>query len=162
MAKKSGATKARDDALCAKNESAMKRPFSPGAARDWLWGSILVAAVVLTYLPVWHAGYFWDDFGYIVNAPNLVGFHGLKGDLDDQCSRYPVRFTFHHLLGGARLLWGVVPLPYHLVNVALHGACAVALVAGLAGPAYHGAGRMAGRGRCGRFHPVMVGIGGVG
>ena len=29
--------------------------------RDWLWGLILVLAVILAYQPVWLAGFIWDD-----------------------------------------------------------------------------------------------------
>lgn len=29
--------------------------------RDWLWGLMLILSVILTYTPVWKAGFVWDD-----------------------------------------------------------------------------------------------------
>ncbi|MCE0499759.1 MAG: hypothetical protein LV481_17615, partial [Methylacidiphilales bacterium] len=46
--------------------------------RDWLWGLILVLAVILVYQPVWYAGYIWDDDLLITANPRLVGLLGLK------------------------------------------------------------------------------------
>jgi protein O-mannosyl-transferase len=92
---------------------------------DWLWGLILVVAVILTYSPVWWAGYIWDD-GVVVTAnPVIVGPLGLKEiwttSAADICPFTLTTFWVEHAL------WGVAPLPYHLVNVFMHGACAVLL-----------------------------------
>ena len=32
-----------------------------GQERPWLFGLLLVAAVVFAYAPVWKAGFIWDD-----------------------------------------------------------------------------------------------------
>jgi tetratricopeptide (TPR) repeat protein len=93
--------------------------------RDWLWGLILVGAVILVYLPVWRVGFFWDDVGVIVTNPCIVGPLGLKAiwttSAADIC---PLTFTTFWV---EHALWGLAPLPYHLVNVFLHAGCAILL-----------------------------------
>src|SRR5208283_5057386 len=47
-------------------------------SRDWLWGLILVLAVVLVYQPVWYAGFIWDDDHHLTANPCIIGPLGLK------------------------------------------------------------------------------------
>src|ERR1039458_3247557 len=47
-------------------------------SRDWFWGLILVLAVILTYPPVWQAGFIWDDDVLVTANPCIVGPLGLK------------------------------------------------------------------------------------
>ena len=93
--------------------------------RDWFWGLILVLAVILAYQPVWHAGFFWDDEPHVTANPCIVGPLGLKEiwttNAADICPLVLTTFWAEHAL------WGLAPLPYHLVNVLMHGACAVVL-----------------------------------
>jgi tetratricopeptide (TPR) repeat protein len=93
--------------------------------RDWHWELILVLAVILTYSPVWWAGYIWDDDLYVTANPVIIGPLGLKEiwttRAADICPLTVSTFWVEHAL------WGLDPLPYHLVNVLLHGACAVLL-----------------------------------
>ena len=93
--------------------------------RDWVWGLILVGAVILTYSPVWHAGFIWDDDQIVTANPVIVGPLGLKEiwttSAADICPLTITTFWVEHAL------WGLAPLPYHLVNVLMHGACGVAL-----------------------------------
>ena len=92
---------------------------------DWLWGLILILAVILTYSPVWWAGFIWDDNVYITTSPCMVGLHGLQDIWTTSAADIsPLTFTTFWVVNA---LWGVGPLPYHLVNVLLHGACAVVL-----------------------------------
>ena len=93
---------------------------------DCLWGLFLIAAVFVAYLPVWWAGFVWDDSVHVTANPCIVGPLGLKqiwtggGALQS----FPLvisTFWFEHAL------WGLAPLPYHLVNVLQHAACAVVL-----------------------------------
>ena len=93
--------------------------------RDWLWGLILILSVILTYTPVWHAGFIWDDDAVLTANPCIVGPLGLKEiwttSAADICPLVLTTFWVEHAL------WGLAPLPYHLVNVLMHGACAVLL-----------------------------------
>jgi len=107
-------------ATCVGIQSAPSRP-SP----DWFWGLILLLCVVLTYTPVWHAGFIWDDDAHLTANPCIIGPLGLKEiwttSAADIC---PFTFTTFWL---EHALWGLAPLPYHIVNVLMHGACAVLL-----------------------------------
>jgi tetratricopeptide (TPR) repeat protein len=89
------------------------------------WGLLLALAVVVTYLPVLHAGFIWDDDGRITANPCVVGPLGLKEiwttNAADICPLVVTTFWVEHAL------WGLAPLPYHLVNVLLHAACAILL-----------------------------------
>ena len=49
-----------------------------GLNSDFTWGSILLLAVVLTYQPIWHAGFVWDDASHLTANPCIVGPLGLK------------------------------------------------------------------------------------
>jgi len=127
MAKRSKKKKARSSVIPAKAAGA-----STGALRlpswlghDWVWGLILAGAVILAYLPVWHAGIIWDDAAVVTANPVIVGPLGLKEiwttSAADICPLTLTTFWVEHLL------WGLAPVPYHLVNVFMHAACAVVL-----------------------------------
>ena len=107
------------------DQAATHRLLPAWPARDWLWGLILVVAVILAYSPVWWAGYIWDDDDHVTTNPCIIGPLGLKEIwTTDNARYYPLvltTFWFEHAL------WGLTPLPYHLVNVFIHGACAVLL-----------------------------------
>ena len=105
--------------------------MTPGPAlpswlgREWILGLLLVAAVVVVYQPVWYAGFIWDDDGRLTANPCIVGPWGLKEiwttSAADLCPLVYTTFWFEHAL------WGLAPLPYHLVNILLHGTCAILL-----------------------------------
>jgi protein O-mannosyl-transferase len=102
----------------------VQRP-PPWFRGDWLWGLLLILAVLLTYAPVWQAGYIWDDDRLLTGNPCIVGPLGLKEiwttSAADICPLVLTTYWVEHAL------WGLAPLPYHLVNVLLHGACAIVL-----------------------------------
>jgi len=84
----------------------------------------LLAATFWAYLPSLPGGILWDDPSHLT-APRLQGWSGLVRiwtQLGATQQYYPVlhtAFWFEHRL------WGDVLWPYHLLNVALHAACAV-------------------------------------
>ena len=92
---------------------------------DWFWGLILILFVILAYMPIWHAGFIWDDDIILTANPCIVGPLGLKEiwttSAADVCPLALTTFWVEHAL------WGLAPLPYHLVNVLMHGVCAVLL-----------------------------------
>ncbi len=93
--------------------------------RDWVWGLILILSVILTYTPVWQAGFIWDDDTHLTANPCIVGPLGLKEIWTTRAADIcPFTFTTFWV---EHALWGLEPLPYHLVNVLMHGACAVLL-----------------------------------
>lgn len=92
---------------------------------SWWIGVALVVAVVLAYLPVWHAGFIWDDDVMLTANGCVVGPFGLKEiwttAAADICPFTITTFWFLHKW------WGLSPLPYHVFNVLLHAANAVLL-----------------------------------
>jgi len=92
---------------------------------DGLWGLLLILLVVVSYLPVAWAGYLWDDDVNLTANPCIIGPLGLKEiwttSAADICPLVRTTFWLEHAL------WGLAPLPYHVVNVLLHAAGAVAL-----------------------------------
>jgi hypothetical protein len=97
----------------------------PATPYDWFWGALLVLAVILAYQPVWFAGYIWDDDVVVTSNPVIIGPLGLKEiwttTAADICPLTMTTFWAEYQL------WGDSPLPYHLVNVALHAGVAILL-----------------------------------
>jgi tetratricopeptide (TPR) repeat protein len=93
--------------------------------RDWLWGLILILSVVLTYAPVWKAGFIYDDSLLLTANPCVVGPLGLKEIWSTSPAVIsPLIFTTFWV---EHAIWGLEPLPYHVMTVLLHGVCAILL-----------------------------------
>src|SRR5207244_2817948 len=93
----------------------------------WLWAIGLFVATMIAYLPVWHAGFIWDDDKYVTQNALLHSWHGLKQiwfEPGATVQYYPLTFTTFWL---EYHLWGLHPLGYHLVNVSLHAVDAILL-----------------------------------
>lgn len=114
------------------NEAAWEgadRPLAVGPAsfmdywsrRVWLCGALLVALVLVAYLPVWRAGFIWDDDTLLLQNPGIQTTSGLARLWR---SDFPLATTTLWL---EWRLWGPNPLGYHLVNVLLHALSAVTL-----------------------------------
>lgn len=100
-------------------------PF--GGRRDWLMAGLLLAAVVVAYLPARSGGLLLDDDLHITR-PELQSFGGLMRiwiDVGATQQYYPV---LHTAFWVEHRLWGDAVAGYHLVNVLLQ-ACAGVLVA---------------------------------
>lgn len=96
-----------------------------GAALSWGLPALLLLMVGVTYLGVWHAGFIWDDDAHLTNNSCIVGPLGFKGIWTTTAATYyPLVLTSFWI---QHALWGLNPLPYHLVNVAMHAACAILL-----------------------------------
>jgi tetratricopeptide (TPR) repeat protein len=119
--------------------------------RDWGIALLLVAAIFIIYEPVWRAGFIWDDDAHVTANPCIVGPLGFRAIWASTAAvYYPLVLTSFWL---QHALWGLNPIPYHLVNIAMHAACAillwrVLLALGVRG-AWLGAALWA-------FHPIMV------
>ncbi|HVZ63624.1 MAG TPA: tetratricopeptide repeat protein [Lacunisphaera sp.] len=90
----------------------------------WL-GLALVGLVLLAYFPALSGGFIWDDDAHLTANPCVVGPLGLKEIWTSArmriCPLVQTSFWFEYRL------WGLAPLPYHLVNILLHAAAAVVL-----------------------------------
>jgi protein O-mannosyl-transferase len=92
---------------------------------DWVAGLVLVAAVLVAYQRVVHAGYIWDDDMHLTKNPCIVGPLGLREIWTTRAARIcPLVLTTFWV---EHSLWGLNPLPYHAVNVLLHAASALVL-----------------------------------
>src|SRR5271154_3373088 len=89
--------------------------------KPWHLALILVIATVVAYLPVMRAGFIWDDDDHLTANPAVAAPNGLPMIWSSLAiSRYyPLSLTTFWV---ERHLWGLNPLPYHLVNVLLHAA----------------------------------------
>ena len=93
--------------------------------RGWFWGLLLVASLFLVYQPVWNAGFLSDDARNITDNPCVLLPSGLVHLWSSRLADYfPLTLTAFWL---EHALWGLAPLPYHLVNLLLHVACALLL-----------------------------------
>ncbi len=93
--------------------------LSPITRRPWLLAVLLVALTFGAYEPVRRAGFIWDDDDHLTANPAMTAPHGLQMIWSSLAvSRYyPLTLTSFWI---QRRLWGLNPMPYHLVNVALH------------------------------------------
>lgn len=91
----------------------------------WLPALLLVVLVAFAYRPVWHGGYIWDDDAHLTQNPCIVGSLGFKGIWTSSSAiYYPLVLTSFWV---QHAVWGLNPAPYHLVNLFMHGLCAVML-----------------------------------
>jgi tetratricopeptide (TPR) repeat protein len=79
----------------------------------------LVVATFVAYQSAWRAGFIWDDDEHLTANPAMTAPNGLQMIWSSlTISRYyPLTLTSFWV---QRRLWGLNPMPYHLVNIALH------------------------------------------
>ncbi len=93
---------------------------NPFADNPRLLALILVICTVLAYQPAWHAGFVWDDDGYVTANPLLTARDGLqriwfsRPISDSYLPMVNTTLRFEHGL------WGLNPSGYHCVNILLH------------------------------------------
>jgi protein O-mannosyl-transferase len=93
--------------------------------QNWFWALVLIALVFIAYSQVFRAGFIWDDESHLTRNPCVVGPLGLKEIwTSTQAVYYPLVLTTFWVL---HKVVGLNPLPYHLLNVALHAASAILL-----------------------------------
>ena len=93
----------------------------------WVAGVAVLLAVGVAYLPALQAGFIWDDDDYVTANETLRSADGLRRiwfDVGATPQYYPLVHTTFWI---EYRLWGLNPLGYHAVNVALHGLNAVLL-----------------------------------
>jgi len=102
-------------------------PSRPPSLRPDLRALVLVALVVLAYLPVLANGYIWDDESYVQNNLTLRSIQGLH-DMWLVPGAIPQYYPLVHTTFWIEYhLWGLQAAGYHLVNVLLHALAAVLL-----------------------------------
>jgi Flp pilus assembly protein TadD len=94
--------------------------------RGWIFILFLVTATLMAYLPVWHAGFVWDDDILLTANPLIKDPHGwYRFWFTTKTPDYfPVMSSAFWL---EWRLWGMNAAGYHVVNVLLHAANAILL-----------------------------------
>src|SRR2546425_906665 len=88
---------------------------------------LLVAATLVAYQPVWHAGFVWDDDAYVTQNPTLRDLDGLRR-IWFQVGAVPQYYPLVHTVFWVESrVWGFAPVGYHVVNVVLHALAAILL-----------------------------------
>jgi protein O-mannosyl-transferase len=97
-----------------------------GGGEWWPLLFVMVALTLLAYKPVWHAGFIWDDDDHLTANPAMTAPDGLRKIWSSLAvSRYyPLTLTTFWL---EHRLWGLKPMPYHVVNVVVHSVNGVLL-----------------------------------
>ncbi|HUG12024.1 MAG TPA: tetratricopeptide repeat protein [Opitutaceae bacterium] len=102
-------------------------PVSPQpGSRSGRWlGLALLGLTVLAYLPALSCGFIWDDDAHLTQNPCIVGPLGFADIWTSAYARICplVQSTFWL----EYRLWGLEPMPYHLVTILMHAAASVVL-----------------------------------
>lgn len=86
--------------------------------RWFLFAIALAVAITIAYSRVYHAGFIWDDEQHLTQNPVIVGPLSLADIWTSaRAVYYPLVLTTFWVL---HQFVGLNPLPYHLLNVALH------------------------------------------
>jgi len=90
---------------------------------------ILLAVVIVAYIPALKADYVWDDNDHLTENPHLLDFAGLKRIWTSSAGvYYPLVLTSFWIM---RRFFNLHPFPYHLLNILIHffNACLIWAVA---------------------------------
>jgi tetratricopeptide (TPR) repeat protein len=96
-------------------------------ARWWFIPSLLLACTALSYLPLLHAGYVWDDDAFVYKNPVLTepsGLYKIWLVIGGTAQYYPLTYSTFWL---EYHVWGFAPVPSHIINIALHALNAILL-----------------------------------
>lgn len=104
--------------------AAATRPTGAAPWRAPALALLILALTFLAYSPALRGGFLWDDDKHFSENPYMTRPGGLAGIWTERVMYYPLTSTS---FWAARRAWGLNPVPYHLLNVALHGANALLL-----------------------------------
>jgi tetratricopeptide (TPR) repeat protein len=101
-------------------------PKTPWWNRGWFFGLFVIVATLIAYLPVWHAGFIWDDDVLLTANPLIKSPDGwyhfwFTTKTPDY---FPVMSSVFWL---EWRLWGMNATGYHVFNVLLHAVNAILL-----------------------------------
>lgn len=99
----------------------------PAPLPPWAPVVALLALTAVAYVPVYRAGYIWDDNDHVTENVTLRSLDGL-GRIWTEPRSIPQYYPVTHTTFWAEYqLWGTNPTGYHVVNVLLHAASSVLL-----------------------------------
>lgn len=89
----------------------------------WIFAILLIAILFAIYWPCLRGDWIWDDQSILLDNPVLnSGGLAKVWTPPGYLNFWPITYTAYWI---TFQLWGLTPLPFHLVNVALHGAAAL-------------------------------------
>lgn len=97
----------------------------PWWCATWFKCLLVTAALVLLYAPALQSGFTWDDDEHLTQNPCIIGPQSIGDIWTTRAARIcPLVLSTFWL---EHRLWGLSPLPYHLVNVLMHAGAALLL-----------------------------------
>ena len=101
------------------------RPAQAVLQSQWLYAFLLLIVVAVVYLPALQAGYIWDDDAHLTQNPCITGALGFKAIwTSSRAFYYPLVLSTFWIV---HKFVGLNPLPYHLLNIGMHGVGALLL-----------------------------------
>lgn len=98
---------------------------APWWSAGWLRCLLVVAGLLLLYLPACQSGFTWDDDEHLTQNPCIIGPQGLVDIWTTRAARIcPLVLSTFWL---EHRMWGLSPMPYHVVNVLLHAGAVLVL-----------------------------------
>src|SRR5207237_4282708 len=91
-----------------------------------LFSLALIVATAIAYLPAWNGKPIWDDNAHITSSW-LSSMHGLVRIWTEPGATQQYYPLVHTVFWIEHALWGDATLPYHLLNILLHGLSAFLL-----------------------------------
>jgi Flp pilus assembly protein TadD len=94
---------------------------------DWFFWLLLAAVTMLAYQPAWNGQQLWDDDQHMIR-PELYSVSGLVRVWTEPGAirqYYPVLATVFWI---ENKIWGISPMPHHLVNILTHSLVALLLL----------------------------------
>jgi tetratricopeptide (TPR) repeat protein len=95
---------------------------------DWFLAIALAAVTIVMYFPAWDGLPIWDDAGHLTK-PALRSLHGLWRIWVEPGAAQQYYPVVHSVFWLEYHLWGDSTFGYHLLNILLHAACALLIVA---------------------------------
>ncbi|HEX5071071.1 MAG TPA: tetratricopeptide repeat protein, partial [Vicinamibacterales bacterium] len=94
----------------------------------WLFAALIVPVTLLTYQPVWHGGFLWDDDGHVTKEAlrSIGGIWRIWFEPGATQQYYPFVHTAFWL---QYHVWGLETTGYHVINILLHAGSACLLMA---------------------------------
>lgn len=98
---------------------------SHGWSSGWVRCLLVIAGLVILYSPACQSGFTWDDDEHLTQNPCIIGPQSIVDIWTTRAARIcPLVLSTFWL---EHQMWGLSPMPYHVVNVLMHAGAALLL-----------------------------------
>ena len=98
---------------------------APWWSSGWVRCLIVIAGLVVLYSPACQSGFTWDDDEHLTQNPCIIGPQSIVDIWTTRAARIcPLVLSTFWL---EHQMWGLSPMPYHVVNVLMHAGAALLL-----------------------------------